>query len=282
MKVVVYLFVALLGVWMQLLTASACPRVGRLSDFNCNGSVDIVMLGDSLVSGVGDTKVEGGYVSRAQAKLPEAKLYNFGIPGQRALDLVQQLEKAFAGKRDRRLVKAIQKADVIFLDIGRNDKWMNVPALATYRNLKRVRSLIDEHVTAKTGHHPLIVTAVLMYPDRRVQEPWIRDLDDLIVRSNSSINPADLRFDAVSKHLLSADRIHPTATGYKAMAKILVDYLLTNYIKHSKILRRDRDKDRLFDEYEKEKFHTDPVDPDTDHDSVKDGVDAAPLDPLVY
>jgi lysophospholipase L1-like esterase len=262
--------------------AFACPAIGRLPDFNCNGHIDITVLGDSLVAGVGDKQRKGGYVARAKDRLAEAAFYNYGVPGETSLQLIRKLQREFSVNYPSTFVKNIVVSDIIFLDTGRNDRWLNGPPLATYRNLQRARQLIEDKVFAESGHRPLIVTAVLTLPNRVLQEPWVRQLNNFLIKSNSSINPADLRFDKVSKSLLSADNLHPAAAGYRYMADVLVNYLLTNYVRSARKLRPDRDQDLLYDEYEEEVFGTSPDHPDSDFDGLLDGEDIQPLAGILF
>lgn len=234
----------LLFVFLSLsvsLTASACPKVGRLPDFNCDGLATVVVIGDSLVYGFGDTtnNNQGGYVLRAQTRLPEATIHNFGILGLRTREMLTNLDKAFRGTGNTSLAEALVRADLVVLDVGRNDRWLFGLPSATLRNLKRAGSLIRARVAALTGASPLVVTAVMMYPNRGSQGPWVKELNALILKSHSTETPADLRFDLVSKRLLSADQIHPTSKGYKALADVFVKYILRRYPRHAKKLRAE-------------------------------------------
>jgi lysophospholipase L1-like esterase len=161
----------------------------------------------------------------------------------------------------------------VVLDLGRNDRWLFGLPEATLRNLKRIRALIEKELTDLTGVSPLIVTAVLMYPNRGAQGPWVKELDALILKSHTPRYPADLRFDTVSKRLLAPDNIHPTSKGYASMAATFVKYLLKEYKTYAALARADNDNDGLYDVYEREKFGTDPTNPDTDGDGIKDGAD---------
>jgi lysophospholipase L1-like esterase len=255
--------------------------VGRLPDFNCDGEANIVVLGDSLVYGFGDTANgnKGGYVLRAKKKLSEATIYNFGVQGQKTLDVVMEITRAFDGSGDSDLADALVNADLVVLDVGRNDRWLFGQPSSAFRNLKRARTLIRNKTAALTGTSPLVVLAVMMLPNRGSQGPWMKALDGLILRSNSKSNPADLRFDLVSKRLLSSDQIHPTPKGYDALAAAFVSYVLKVYPKHVAALRTDADNDGLYDEFESSLFGTDPTLSDTDGDGVKDGEDKHPTDP---
>ncbi len=254
-------------------TAFACPKVGRIADFNCDGLATVVVIGDSLVYGFGDStnNNRGGYVLRAQARLPEATIHNFGILGLKTREMLTNLDRAFRGTGDASLADALVRADLVVLDVGRNDRWLFGLPSAALRNLKRAGSLIRTKVAALTGASPLVVTAVMMYPNRGSQGPWMKELDALILKSHSTETPADLRFDLVSKRLLSADQIHPTPKGYKALADVFVKYILRRYPRHAKELRADADKDGLYDIFEPSRFGTDPTKPDTDGDGILDG-----------
>jgi hypothetical protein len=80
----------------------ACPKVGGLPDLNCNGEAKVVVLGDSLVYGIGDTDNgnKGGYVARAARKFPKATFVNQGLGGRRVTRTIDDLEAAFAGAGD--------------------------------------------------------------------------------------------------------------------------------------------------------------------------------------
>ena len=255
----------------------ACPRVAGLPDVNCDGVARVAVVGDSVVYGVGDTANDGkgGYVLRISKKFPGATFNNLGTPGEEARREILIIEDSFAGKRDSSVAEALTNADVVILDIGRNDWWKFDPAIATWRNLKRLRELIQSKVQRVTGHTPFVVTAQLMGANRTGQGAWVTELNKYIAANNSPTAPTDLRFNSVSKRLL-IDRVHPSSAGYVEIAKVLNSYLTTTLPKYIALFRKDGDKDGLYDEYEKEKFGTSPKDPDTDNDGTLDSKDSHP------
>jgi lysophospholipase L1-like esterase len=257
----------------------ACPAVAGLPDANCDGKAVVAVLGDSLVAGIGDWRHggKGGYVLRAAQKFPEAIFLNFGEGGATATNIIFDIERAFEGRGHATLRAGIIEADLIVLDVGRNDQWTAKTPLATRRNLKRIQTLIQSNVKRVTGHTPLVVTAVLMIPKRVRQAPWIGELNGLLRASNSTKAPTDLRFDVIPKRFLSADRIHPTSTGYDKLASIFISYLSARFPAHIADIRPDRDRDGLYDEFEVKRHGTDPSRADTDGDGILDGVDSAPL-----
>lgn len=267
--------VALLGIWIG--DAVACPKRAGLPDLNCDGAARIAVVGDSVVYGIGDAAHgnAGGYVLRTANKFPKASFYNHGDPGNEAGKLVRDLTDAFDGTGEAALADHIKTSDVIFLDIGRNDWWTKTTPLATWRNLKRCREVIQTKVLALTGHKPLVVTARLTLANRTGQGDWVKELNTIIGQKGTALAPADLRFDLVSKKLL-IDAVHPSSAGYDAASKILTTYLRVSYPQHAAVFRKDLDQDGLYDEFEQAKYGTDPTDPDTDDDGILDGRDSTP------
>ncbi|MEY4669206.1 MAG: Spore germination lipase LipC [Pseudomonadota bacterium] len=276
-------FLTTLGIIGTVLSAPlvsrACPLVAGLPDSNCDGLLVIAVLGDSLVAGIGDSLHggKGGYVLRAAEQLPDVRLHNFGEGGATATNIIFDVERAFAGRGHTRLRAGLTEADLVVLDVGRNDQWTDKTPLATRRNLKRIQTSIQHNVKSITGHTPLVVTAVLMIPKRLRQVPWIGELNGILRSSNTIYAPTDLRFDTIPKKYLSPDRIHPTSKGYDKLAKVFISYIASNYPLHVRDLRRDRDHDGLYDEFERERFGTDPTLSDTDGDGIRDGDDPSPL-----
>jgi lysophospholipase L1-like esterase len=210
---------------------AACPDVAGLPDVNCDGAATVVILGDSLVAGIGDTvnDNQGGYVLRTQERFPAARIVGYGVPGLRTQTLVKRLKDAFAGKKHQLMAADLLDADLVVVDLGRNDRWLFGLPLDTLRNLKRIRTIVHEGVKAQRDKAPLIVQPVLMLPNRGSQGPWVKELNALILKEHTPEYPCDLRFDLVSKRLLAPDNIHPTSKGYAALAQTFTKYLRSEY-----------------------------------------------------
>jgi len=129
----------------------------------------------------------------------------------------------------------------------------------------------------------MVVIATIMLPNRGSQAPWVKEFNGIIIRNNKRTDPTDLRFDLVSKRLLSADQLHPTSQGYEALAKTFVNYLLKKLPGKMRALRPDTDNDGLPDIIETAKYNTLPDVADTDNDGKSDGdeVFVFRTDPLV-
>jgi lysophospholipase L1-like esterase len=253
--------------------ALACPNAAGFPDYNCDGEFIVSFLGDSLVYGFGDKKNSnrGGYVLRLQKKFPKAQFINKGEQGLHTGPLLLQLADAFKEESKSDLRSALINSDVVVLDLGRNDRWdFGLPS-ATYRNLKRAAEIIRSGVEAAGKTVPHIVTAVLMLPNRGSQGPWVKELNTLIFKGHKNNNPADLRFDLVSKRLLGTDQIHPTSAGYDALFKAALNYFKTKLVPRLQKQRPDADQDGVYDLFEINRYGTDPANPDSDQDGLTDG-----------
>lgn len=258
----------------------ACPLISGLPDYNCDGELHITVVGDSLVHGTGDSKNggQGGYVLRAQEALPGITMHNFGYPGITTNALTLKVNRAFGKNGGSNLADALVKSDLIVIDVGRNDEWSKT-YVETAIALKRLRNEIEYDVMEVTSRKPLVVTAVLMITRTIKKAAWITELNRYIAASNSRSTPADLRFDAVPWRLCGPDRIHPTSKGYDRLARNFIRYITRSYPEHVATLRKDRDHDGLYDIFEKSRFGTDPLNPDSDGDGLLDGFDSDPLNP---
>ena len=266
------LLLSLLGLLGFPSTLTACPNVAGIPDLNCDGEAKVVVLGDSLVYGIGDTTNgnKGGYVLRTSRAFPSTTFLNHGLGGRRVSRTITDIELAFAGTGDSKLAGDLVEADVVFFDFGRNDWWERKPAIATWRNLKRARELIQTNVKNTTGHAPLVVTAQMALANRTGQGTWVVELNTLLAQKSTPAAPADLRFNTLSKKLLG-DQVHPLPKGYQVLTKIFSQYLTTTLPKHASTFRKDSDSDGLYDEYERERFGTDPSVADSDGDGIRDG-----------
>ena len=243
------------------------------------------MLGDSVAYGFGDSRYNnnGGYALRLAKKLKFATVTNLAEPGLRSFELVAALRSGFKNTEQNAMVITLRSADIVILDLGRNDRWLFGEPKATYANLKTARSLIVRNVQKLEKSAPLVVIATMMLPNRGSQGPWMKALNSLILAGNTLKYPSDLRFDLVSKRLLCADQIHPTSLGYDALARTLYDYIKKVLPRRMLKLRPDNDKDGVFDLFETIRYGTNPELLDTDQDGKSDGQEifVSHTDPLV-
>lgn len=277
--------------------AVACPLIGSVPDYNCDGEVNLVILGDSIVYGTGDTVYggKGGWVLRAKKKLPEIRVFGFGIPGDRTHRLLSRLEDTLRGKdfryhpylgnlNSRKVRSAILKADYVILYIGVNNFWeLQAPSKAI-NDLTAIRNLINNRTRRLVKMPPLVITSRLWVPNRSGQGSWVRNFDAQLRTINSLTNPTDLPFDLLSGTLLNSDNLHPSSAGYDAMYRQLKRYLHHSLPSKVKKIHGDKDSDGVYDKFETLKFGTDPKLYDTDGDGFSDSEEifilkTDPLDP---
>ena len=265
--------------------AAICPAIDKIPDYNCDGELRITVLGDSFVYGYGDqsNRNRGGYALRLERKLRRTTVTTLGFLGLRAQELLDRIDLIFTTDELASEREILTKSDIIILDIGRNDRWLFGLPKATFTILKEARERIRSEITTIEGSAPVIVTAIMMLPNRGSQGPWVAELNSLILKSNSRSFPSNLRFDLVSKRLLGGDQLHPTSLGYQALNQTALKYLQKTLPKIMKQSRPDRDRDGLPDILETTKFGTDPLNFDSDGDGKGDGAEVfeTSTDPLV-
>ena len=211
-----------------------CDGIYNIPDITCDKEVRIAVLGDSVVAGVGDERygnTGGGYVRRTGALLPGVAIAGVGTSGQNSLQLYQIIKSTLSGGAMRpRLRQTLLAADIIVLDIGRNDWWRvarkpNPPVNDSFARLRRLQNYIRDEITTQTGRTPLVLVSRLLLPNRTGQGAWVGRLNARLARGSSLQLPADVRFDRISKWLYNKDQLHPTAVGYDAIAAYFRDYL---------------------------------------------------------
>ena len=206
-----------------------CPDIRGIADLNCDGKLQITFVGDSIVTGFGDTenKNRGGYVLRLQQKFPDVTFKSVAANGLKTGGLIELLTRAFDSTEAPVTLANLKESDVVILDMGRNDRLVPKPVRDTYKALQLAGSKIRRGVKRFSGFEPLVVTSVMMIPGRPYIAPFVRKLNAIILESNSPDHPSDLRFDRVKSSFLSNDKLHPSSKGYEALSKVAEKYLLT-------------------------------------------------------
>ena len=253
--------------------AAACPRIGRLLDFNCDRQLRIAFTGDSIVKGVGDELNEnnGGYVLRTQERFTRAQIFNLGVAGVTTPRLFASFRTLLLKKQEGQTKINTRDSDLIIIDVGRNDFYLETPAIDTIANLKKLVRLLRRHIGSDVQSPPLIAVATLLPTTREFQMPFIAEVNHLLVLNSSGFFPVRLRFDVIDPLLISFDGLHPISTGYDQMASIVATYLTKQYPLDVKAFRGDSDADGVYDRFEVKRYGTDPTNPDSDEDDLLDG-----------
>ena len=251
----------------------ACPRIGRLLDFNCDRQLRIAFTGDSIVKGVGDEVNEnnGGYVLRTQERFTRAQIFNLGVAGITTPRLFASFRTLLLKKQEGQTKINTRDSDLIIIDVGRNDFYLETPAVETIANLKKLVRLLRRHIGSDVQSPPLIAVSTLLPTTREFQKQFIAEVNHLLVLNSSGFFPVRLRFDVIDPLLISFDGLHPISAGYDQMASIVATYLTQQYPIDVKAFRGDADADGVYDRFEVKRYGTDPTNPDSDEDGLLDG-----------
>ncbi|WP_404328667.1 SGNH/GDSL hydrolase family protein [Mesobacillus maritimus] len=202
----------------------------------------IVAIGDSLTQGVGDETESGGYVGILNHTFEDnnlkIKIKNYGKKGNRTDQLLKRLD-------NEEIVSSISKADLVFITIGANDIMKVVKSNFTNLKLEPFEKERLDYIERLTAIFDKINE---MNPDTKIYligfynpfELYFGDIEELGLIMNSwndtgkavteeyenvdYIPVADL-FSQSTIELLADDYFHPNTSGYKLMAKRVIEYV---------------------------------------------------------
>lgn len=275
---------ALAGVLIATsVNASACPLIDNLIDFNCNGEIKIAFTGDSIVKGRGDVTDNEGYVGRVRDMFPGASVTNLGVAGITSARLFRSFKHLLSKPGPGRTKLKTEDADVIFIDVGRNDYWGHRSPSLTVRNIRRLVKYLLLNVGTDVQSSPYFVVATQLPTSRGYQAPFIRAVNSGLLKLSSPNFRVGVRFDQINLKYISADGLHPIPAGYSAMARKVARYVKGPLQRIFRGLRPDDDADGVFDIFETLRYGTNPKLADTDGDGFTDGneIFTSMTDPLV-
>lgn len=202
----------------------------------------IVAIGDSLTQGVGDETESGGYVGILNHTFEDNDLNisieNFGKRGNRTDQLLKRLDK-------KEIRSSIEKADIVLVTIGANDIMQVAKNNLTDLNM-------DPFVQEEQGYSQRLTeifneikelnpeTQIYLIGFYNPFEKYFAQIEELgIIASNWNeagktvtdefenvhfIPVADLFTDSES-NLLADDFFHPNTSGYKLIAKRVLEHM---------------------------------------------------------
>ncbi|UGB28893.1 SGNH/GDSL hydrolase family protein [Metabacillus sp. B2-18] len=202
--------------------------------------LQVVAIGDSLTQGVGDETKNGGYVGILNTTFEnnniKVTIENYGKRGNRTDQLLKRLEK-------KEIAASIQKADIVLVTIGANDIMKIVRSNFTNLQLehfkKEEQQYIERLTAIFTKINELNPNTKIYYigfynpfdryfPEISELKMIVNDWNDIgqsITEDFENVNYipiADL-FSNSDVELLSEDYFHPNTTGYKLMAKRILE-----------------------------------------------------------
>ena len=256
-------------------SSSACPLIDGLVDYNCDGFHKVVVVGDSIVKGIGDLKFKnnGGYVRRLQRFLPKSTIVNMGKPGFSTDRLLTFYKSSLSKKGSEKIKAQFSNADILIIDAGRNDFFTDGSPEVTITYLKRIVTYLTRQLSKDNkSSGPLITIATLLPTTRGFQRSFIDNVNLLLVEMFSeTFLPTGIFFNTLSEDIISVDGIHPDSDGYKVIAEYAALSIATDIQDRSRAARPDSDNDGIYDRFEKPKFKTNPNEADTDKDGLLDG-----------
>lgn len=201
-------------------------------------SYKIVSIGDSLTFGVGDSTERGGYIPYLQEQLEaekgikEAVFTNYGVKGNRTVELLDQLYK-------REVREAIKGSDMVIITTGGNDVMKVVKEnfsglmLEDFaqekehyeRNfatiIKTIRQINEDTVICVIGlYNPFYEYFSEIEEMDMILEEW-NDISKKILQKYEHayfVNISDI-FQESEENLLYTDYFHPNDTGYQLIAE---------------------------------------------------------------
>lgn len=205
-----------------------------------NKDMKVVSIGDSLTQGVGDETGNGGYVGILNNTFEDNELNisikNFGKRGNRTDQLLKRLE-------DKEIADSIKKADVVLITIGANDIMKIVKSnfidlkMETFEAEKRgYKNRLKEILNKINEYNPDVqIYLIGFYNPFEGYFGNISELEMVMKSWNAAgrsvteefenvdyIPTADL-FEGSNLELLAEDYFHPNTSGYKLIAKRVVE-----------------------------------------------------------
>ncbi|WP_257536023.1 SGNH/GDSL hydrolase family protein [Metabacillus litoralis] len=202
--------------------------------------LQVVAIGDSLTQGVGDETKNGGYVGILNTTFEnnniKVTIENYGKRGNRTDQLLKRLEK-------KEIEASIQKADIVLVTIGANDIMKIVRSNFTNLQLedfeKEEQQYIERLTAIFSKINELNPNSKIYYigfynpfdryfPEIQEMQMIVNDWNEIgksITEDFENVNYipiADL-FSNSDVELLSEDYFHPNTTGYKLMAKRILE-----------------------------------------------------------
>ncbi len=275
---------AVLALFLSASAAFGCPKINRLVDYNCDQKIKMVFTGDSIVSGVRDTRaVRRGYPGRLEDFFEGAEIVNLGVPGNSTQQLYNGFRRYLTKESVGKTYVSSLNADYFFIEAGTND-WLTDRPDLTVRNLVRTIKHIRRVTKRIDGTSPIFIVATITPNVREGNREYSERVNTLLLAAKSRGQlPVYVRVDDMPRRYLDDDGLHPDPKGYRFMARRFRSFIRGQLQKMASAQRPDRDSDGIYDAVERVRYGTDRRLADTDGDGLTDGEEVFETftDPLV-
>jgi acyl-CoA thioesterase I len=189
----------------------------------------LVLTGDSITDAGRDrsdlASLGDGYAARIAGALPQRRVINTGIGGNRVVDLQQRWDADVLA----------HSPEVLSIKIGINDTWRRYDggeATSTEAFEDGYRDLVTRAQAA--GVERVVLVEPFLLPVRPEQWAWREDLDpkiqavrriayDLGTGYVATDGPLAQRAAVVGTAALAHDGVHPTPEGHRLLAELWLD-----------------------------------------------------------
>lgn len=202
----------------------------------------IVAIGDSLTQGIGDETKGGGYVGILNNTFEDnhinITIENYGKRGNRTDQLLKRLET-------KKMATSIKDADIVLITIGANDVMNVVKNNFTHLKMKPFQ---EEQVAYVERLNAIFTKINELNPEVQIYligfynpfEQYFSEIEQLGMilnmwnqasktvteqYDNVYFIPTQDLFNQTNLDLLSEDQFHPNMSGYKLIAKRVLEYI---------------------------------------------------------
>jgi|GEM_PF-2782556 len=178
------------------------------------GGPKVLLIGDSIAGGKGDSTAQRGISGRLPQILSGAKVEVVSLPGATTTGLLSYLQHQLDPQRDTELKSYLRNTDVVILSAGLNDFWAETGPRRSVANLRLMAKMIACAGKGINGrsHHTLLTT--LIPTTLSAQQTWADSVNTLLVGLPPSLSVTGPMFHRMEPTLLSSDGLHPSERGY--------------------------------------------------------------------
>jgi lysophospholipase L1-like esterase len=209
-----------LGLFTAVCALCAVPIVRGLPQ----RKLTILMVGDSIIAGEGDSSNRGGVVGRLKELFPELEFHSAPFPGHSSVIVAERVRR-FLVEETSSFTQQLKAADVVLISVGMNDFWRGKLPLRTVENIEKLSNLIRSESLRLRGTEPVIGITTFAPTTHTGQHRWARDVNKIAISGVRKSLPGVIRYDRLPVGNLSRDGLHPSSVGYDFLSDLTQKWL---------------------------------------------------------